>query len=250
VLRACDYFGAECHRDVAQARFLGFQGKVVGVWPVAGGIPRDSRRLHRAPGPSSRRKAITVKGQGGLFGRGDVAREALDLCGPRLRGYELCVHSAPAASHESWRRLAASLGATVTCATEIGGAGSRFGSHEQVLAMHGRSRASISLGISAALCTSGLEAAAMGSLPIRSTAGCSPELLSPETGALYVSAEDPEEVAAAVVRALDDPELVDRVAAANDRMAESYLDPRVIRARVIDGYERMLADRIGFAEAA
>jgi glycosyltransferase involved in cell wall biosynthesis len=250
VMRACDYFGAECHRDVAQARTFGFRGKVIGVWPVAGGVSLERWRRHRTSGPSSQRRAIAVKGQCGRFGRGQVAVEAIELCGRRLQDFELCIWGGEPTLNERWRRLSARLGTKLTLAGETDEADGRFASHELVLGMHGRSRASINLGISGGLCTSMLEAAAMGSLPIQSVEGCSPELLPAGTGAIYVSAEDPEEVAAAVISALNEPRLVDRIAAANESLVERHLNSAVIGARVIDAYERILGDRATSAEAA
>jgi hypothetical protein len=51
-----------------------------------------------------------------------------------------------------------------------------------------------------------------------------------------VPPEDPPEIAAAIMRAVTDDELVDSAVAANDRVAETRLSDSVVRPNVIAMY--------------
>ena len=117
--------------------------------------------------------------------------------------------------------------------------------HDDVLAMHGRARASISLAESDAICTSFLEAMVMGSFPIQSDTGCAQAWAEHGRTAMFVSPGDPEEVAAALRIALTDDELVDRAAEENALTAAARLDRETVLARAIEGYERVAADIAG-----
>ncbi|HEV2860186.1 MAG TPA: glycosyltransferase, partial [Pyrinomonadaceae bacterium] len=102
----------------------------------------------------------------------------------------------------------------------------------------GRARVSIGLSISDGLSTSALEALIMGAFPVQSDTSCLCELVRCGEGALMVPPEDPTEVAAAIVRAATDDELVDRAAEQNARVAAERLSEAVVRPQVVGMYER------------
>ncbi|HEV7772200.1 MAG TPA: glycosyltransferase [Conexibacter sp.] len=239
VLGACDWYGAECHRDVALARAFGFRGRVMGVWPVAGGIDVDQAAALRAPGPTSARRAIALKGVAGAIGCAEVALAAIERCRDLLDGWELCVYQANDAFTEQSAAIAETVG--MRC-TRLSGPAANESAHEDVLAMHGRARVSIGLNRTDALSTSFLEAVAMGAFPVQSRSSCGAELTPPGRGALFVRPSDVDEVAAALRRALVDDTLVDDGAALNERLAREHLDRRRTRARMVDAYERIAVD--------
>jgi glycosyltransferase involved in cell wall biosynthesis len=242
VVSGCDYYGAECHRDVALARAFGLRGKVIGVWPVAGGLDLDHARALRAPGPTSGRRTLAVKGAVNEVSRGHVAFEAVRRCGDLLRDWEVATY-----------QLDADLGVVVDeLADEFGfvhrrlsDAGANTSAHDELLRMHGRARVSLGLNVTDALSTSFLEALAMGSFPVQSSSSCGNELTPVGRGALFVPAEDPGAVASALRRALTDDELVDAATPINERVAAEHLDTTRTRARVLDAYERILVDHEG-----
>jgi glycosyltransferase involved in cell wall biosynthesis len=115
--------------------------------------------------------------------------------------------------------------------------------HEDLLAMHGRSRISIGLTTSDGISTSFLEALAMGSFPVQSNTGCAGDWALRGVSALFVRPDDQEELTAALRRALTDDKLIDQGVARNDRTVAVHLDRRVIAARLMDAYERIVASR-------
>jgi Glycosyl transferase 4-like len=238
ILGACDYYCAECHRDVALARGLGLRGTVVGVWPVAGGIDLEHAATLRAPGPTSARRAIAVKGAQSWVGQAQHAVTAIERNVDLLQGWEVCGYQV---HPDSERRLRALGEAADIRYTQLAGEHATA-PHDDVLAMHGRSRVSLGLNLSDGLSTSFQEAMTMGSFPVQSRGSCGREITPPGRGALFVSPTDPDAVTAALRRALTDDELVDEAAAINARAAALHLDDSVVRARIVDAYERIAQD--------
>lgn len=240
VLAGCDYYGAECHRDVALARAFGFRGRVVGVWPVGGGIDVGQMTSLRSAGPTSARRSLAVKGALGAVGRGDVALDAVEGCADLLAGWELCVYQLREDLEPRALAIAEAAGMSYT---RLSFADASQSTHDELLRMHGRARVSLGLNRSDALSTSFLEALAMGSFPVQSSSSCGNEIAAPGRGALFVPADDVEAVAHALRRALTDDDLVDAGAAVNAHAVAEQLDRRRTRARVLDAYERILDDR-------
>lgn len=240
IVQACDYYCAECHRDVALARAFGLRGRVIGVWPVAGGIDADRAEALKAPGPTSTRRSIAVKGVAGPVGLGHVAAAAVERCGELLTGWEICAYQAHDEVGDRLRAIAAAHGADYN---ELSDESAQRSSHDELLEMHGRSRTSLGLNRSDALSTSFLEALTMGSFPVQSSTSCGTEIAPQGRGALFVAPTDVEAVAAALRRALTDDALVDAAAPRNAVAAREHLDRAHTGARVIDAYERIVFDR-------
>lgn len=236
VMSACDYYCAECHRDVALARAFGLRGEVIGVWPVAGGVDLDQVKSLRAPGPTSARRAIAVKGGVSAVGQGKHAVTVVERCIDLLEGFEVCGYQMHPSTDERLSGLCSSGGMRYT---KLSSHSSRDSAHRELLAMHGRSRISLGLNRSDGLSTSFLEAMAMGSFPVQSSSSCGNELTLQGRGALFVPATDPDAVTLAMRRALTDDELVDDGARLNAKVTTQHLDQRQIRLRIIDSYERI-----------
>jgi hypothetical protein len=239
ILGACNYYSAECHRDVALARAFGFRGTVIGVWAVTGGIDIEHATPLRAAGPTSSRRAIAVKGAQSWVGQAQNAMTAIERCCDLLSGWEVCGHQM---HPDSELRLRALNDAGRIRYTHVSGEATRDSPHDTMLAMHGRARVSLALNLSDGLSNAFTEAMAMGAFPIHSHGSCGHEITPPGRGALFVSPSDPDEVTAALRRALTDDALVDEAAVINTRAVAEQLDRRVTRARVIDGYERIVGD--------
>lgn len=240
VMEGCDWFCAECHRDVALARAFGFRGQVVGVWPVAGGVDLAHAERLRAPGPPSQRRAIALKGAVSANGQGQRALEAIVRNADLLDGWELCGYQMNHLLAERAAEFAASAGMRYT---QLSGEDSRQSTHDELLAMHGRARVHVGLNRSDALSTSFLEAIAMGAFPVQSSSSCGGEITPPGRGALFVPALDVDAVAAAVRTALSDDALVDAADPVNARAVAEHLDRRRTRARIVDAYERIYLER-------
>ena len=235
----CDYYSAECHRDVALARAFGLRGKVVGLWPATGGIDMSHVEHLRVPGPTSARRTIAVKGMTGSFGQGHCAFQAIARCAHLLEGWEICTYYADPALARQYDELAGSHGVRHTSVSTM----DRPTSHDDHLAMHGRARVSIGFNRSDALSMSFVEAMAMGSFPVQSSSSCGREVAIPGRGALFVAPSDVDGLASALGRALTDDALVDSAAELNQAVCRTWFDVRKVRPQVLDAYERILDDK-------
>lgn len=233
LLGACDYYTCECSRDVELARTFGFHGEALPVWPIAGGIDVSRVQGFREPGPSSKRRVVALKGYTGWAGRGLVGVRAVELAAAVLRDYRVVTYLAA-----DDVRLAAGL---VTESTGVEFEHLPRSSHDEILRLHGRARTSIGLSIGDGISTSALEAMAAGSFPVQSHTSCLEEWVRDGETGLLVHPNDPQEVAAALRRAVTDDELVDRAAARNLETVQERLDASRIRPAVVETYERIAA---------
>ena len=235
VMSACDYYDAECHRDVELAKEFGFKGEVLPVLPNTGGFNLEQARQLRQPGPTSTRRLIALKGYQGWVYRALVGLRAIELCADVLKekGYRIAIYLASPETKIAAELLAKSSALPIDIIPRV--------PHEQMLRLHGQARVSIGLSISDALSTSALEAMVMGSFPIQSNTSCLGELVQDGQSGILVHPEDPEAVAAALRRAVTDDDLVDRAAEINARIAAEHLDRSVVRPQVVQMYERIAA---------
>ncbi len=239
VLSYCDYYGAECHRDIGLARAFGLRGRVIGVWPVPGGIDAAHTASLRTAGPTSARRTIAVKGSVSNIGQGEVAFAAIERCADLLHGWEVGGYLVATDLGGRYEALAARAGFRYT---ELSQSDGRHADHDQLLALHGRARTSLALNRSDAMSISFLEAIAMGSFPVQSSSSCGVEYVSQGRGALYVSATDVAAVSAALRRALTDDALVDAAAELNARIVGEHFDYDRIRTQIVNVYEGIVAD--------
>jgi glycosyltransferase involved in cell wall biosynthesis len=84
------------------------------------------------------------------------------------------------------------------------------------------------------------EAMVMGSLPIQSDTACADEWVEDGKSALLVNADDSDDVAAAIERALADDALVDTAAAINQETAVKRLDTRLIASEIQQAYSAVI----------
>jgi glycosyltransferase involved in cell wall biosynthesis len=93
------------------------------------------------------------------------------------------------------------------------------------------------LSISDAISTSLLESIVMGAFPIQSCTSCADEWISNGRSGLIVPPEDPDIIAQAILKALNDDVLVDEAAKINERVAFERLDQTKIKPQVIKMYQ-------------
>jgi len=234
VLSACDYYDCECHRDVAIGRAFGFKGEVLPVLPNTGGFDLNRMQLLRQIGPTSARRLILLKGYQGWAGRALVGLRAIALSADVLNGYCVAVYLAG----EDVRIAAALVNHTTGIPIEI----IPHSLHEDMLRLHGRARVSIGLSIGDAASTSMLEAMVMGSFPIQSNTSCADEWIVNGKSGFIVPPEDPEPIAAAIRRAVEDDALVNSAAELNAQTARERLNYLLIQPQVIAMYEKVAAN--------
>ena len=236
VLAHCDYLFADCQRDVLLAREYGFAGELLGIYPGGGGFDLAKMREMRQVGSVASRRVIAIKGySGGPFdGRALVVIEALRRCAPQLAGYETVVYSAAPEVRAAVAKLERDCGIGISIMPA-----SR---HAEILRLMGRSRIAIGLGLSDGTPNTMLESMIMGAFPIQSDTVSTREWITSGSNGLLVPPESPEDVAAAIRRALVDDTLVQQAAEINTRIADEKLGRDRIRDEVISLYERVAMD--------
>lgn len=242
VLGGCDYVVTDCERDIGLARQMGFRGEVLGTVPGGGGYHLDSIRRAMQPGPVSSRKTINIKGRHAVLqrehdhalgGRALVALDAVRRCARMLAGYEIVVHYASPAVQTEAMALARQTGLKISVLPNS--------PHEEILRLMGRSRIAIGLGVSDGTPQTMLEAMIAGAFPIQSDTVSTREWIGSDNG-LLVPPEDAEAVAAAIVRAIEDDQLVNRAAEVNAAIADERLERGKVREKVLGMYRRVMAD--------
>ncbi len=232
VLAECDYFTADCNRDLELARGYGFKGQAFPALPGAGGFDIELARSLRPPGLTSARRVIALKGYQHNCGRALDGLRAVELCADVLRGYRIVIYFP-----NSDVRIAAELMSQRTgLEIEI----FPNGSYEDSLRLHARARVSIGVSISDGLPLSTIEAALMGSFPVQTDTSCAGEWLRDGVGALLVPADDTQGIADAIRRAVTDDDLVDRAAEINFRYIAENLNLKDVQSQVVAMYETIL----------
>lgn len=232
ILSECSYYSCECERDVCLAMTFGFKGKVLPVFPNAGGYHLDDVFCLRKPGTASNRKIIMLKGYQNWHGRGMVGLRALERCADILQGYEVIMYSVS----DDVRFAAELFQDSTKIKTTIIPNGTP---HKEIMKLHGHARISIGLSISDGISTSLLESIVMGSFPIQSWTSCADEWIDDGKTGILVPPDDSDEIAKAIRRALADDDLVDEASIKNYKLAEEKLDSKIIKQKAIDIYNRV-----------
>jgi glycosyltransferase involved in cell wall biosynthesis len=232
LLRECNYYSCECNRDVRLARQLGFQGEVLPVAPNSGGLDLTRIRALRDAAPSSARRIIAVKGYHRHMHRAQVALRALALCADVLGDYKIRVFSPEP------REIIETQAEVISQDTGLDIELMPLVSHEEMLKLHGAARLSISLSLSDGICTSMLEAMAMGSFPIQSSTACADEWIEDGISGFLVPPEDPHAIATRIRQAILSDELVDAAAMRNEETIRRRADRAKVQELVVGGYYR------------
>jgi glycosyltransferase involved in cell wall biosynthesis len=232
ILANCDYYHCECQRDLELAKSLGLKGEALPVFPVTGGFDLQTMRGFRAPGKTSERRVIALKGVQNWAGRALVGLRAIELCADLLEGYSVSIYMANPDVKLASELVTQSVGIPFEIEPDDW-------RREDVLRMHGRARVSIGLSISDAISTSLLEAMAMASFPIQSNTGCGDEWINCGENGILVPPHSPEPVAEALRRALTDDALVDRAATTNAEILAQRIDVSVVKAKTLAMYRHI-----------
>ncbi|MDQ2855164.1 MAG: glycosyltransferase [Acidobacteriota bacterium] len=233
LLSDCDYYIADCARDLPLARQFGFKGEELGVFTTAGGYDLKRMRPFRQPGPTSSRKVIALKGHQTVRGANALAAlKALETCRDIMSGFELRVFSASDEIRAALRKVSEIPGLRVTevrprC------------THEEILDLMGSARIAIGISTSDGTPNAMLEAMVLGAFPIQSDTISTAEWIEDGVNGILVSATDSQSIADALRRALSDDELVDRAAKINNDLVEERLDLVKIKPQVIELYRKV-----------
>lgn len=236
VMQNCDYYSCECFRDIELAIKNGFKGKLLPVYPNAGGFDLNEVKKQRDQSAKpSQRKLILLKGYQGWAGRALVGFRALERCAAALNGFDIYIYS-------NTKSLDIQIAAAVfTHATHIPVNLVPTGtSHDQIMELQSKARISIGLSISDGISTSLLEAMAMGSFPIQSYTACANEWITDSETGFIVPPEDPDIIELAIRKALTDDNLVDSAAEANYLTIARKADYKTLQQMTIDTYSKIL----------
>jgi glycosyltransferase involved in cell wall biosynthesis len=194
LLKRADRYSAECNRDVALAKQYGFSGKVLPVFPNAGGF--TGAQLANPMQPSGQRNTILIKGYEGWVGRASVAIEALDLLKTELSSYRIVFYSCNAKTIRLLRRAKRRTNLNI----EWHAKGKL--PHAKMLELFSTARLYVGLSLSDGISTSLLEAMAMGAFPIQTSTACVDDWFTSGQTGISVELINPVEVAAAITDAL------------------------------------------------
>lgn len=232
VLSACDYFIADCARDIQLAKEFGLRGEVLGVVPANGGFDLTGMCQLGSGISVSSREVIAVKGyQDETWGgRALNALEALRLSAAQLRGFEIVIFSATSEVKQRADELAKEAGLHISVLPPS--------PNDEIIKLMGRARIAIGVGLTDGSPISLLEAMIMGAFPIQADTVSTGEWIRNGENGFLVPAEDPASIAQAIQRALIDDELVERAAELNKCIADQRLDQRTLRPQIIDMYKK------------
>ncbi|HJU93403.1 MAG TPA: glycosyltransferase family 4 protein [Pyrinomonadaceae bacterium] len=232
VLSSCDYFIADCERDVRLAKDFGLRGEVLGVIPANGGFELARMRQLGAGTPVSSRKVIAVKGyQDETWGgRALNALEAVRLNASQLPGFEIVIFSATREVKSRAEALAREAGLDINVLPPS--------PNDEIIKLMGRSRIAIGVGLTDGSPVSLLEAMIMGAFPIQADTVSTGEWIRDGENGFLVPAEEPASIAKAIQRALIDDDLVERAAKLNKVIADQRLDHQILGAQIIDMYKK------------
>lgn len=236
VLAACDYYIADCRRDVKLAMELGFKGELLGVFPATGGFDIERMQRLRASGSVSSRRVIALKGthDDHWAGRALVALQALHQCADSLAGYEVVIYRADQNVRHAAEDVSRITGLRITILP--------YCPHDEVLKLLGRARIAIGVSVTDGTPVSMLEAMIMSAFPIQSDTISTAEWISDGENGLLVPPENPQMIAAAIRRAVSDDALIDKAAEINGRLVAERLDYSVIQPQVIALYKKVAAE--------
>jgi glycosyltransferase involved in cell wall biosynthesis len=238
VMSAADYVLADTHRDIALSRRLGFNGRFLPVMVTGGGFDPDAAALNRSRTPPSRRRAIAARLQADLAYRPRTVLAALERCADLLADYELQAYFLSHQLHAEAERICELTGMRL----RIISTPTRYAPHDEILAMHSRSRVSIAAAVADGTSLGSIEAGLMGSLPVHSYQSAVGEWLQDGRTALLFDGDDAADLADALSRALTDDALVDGAADENADLV-TQLDRRREAPRLAAAYARVLADQ-------
>ena len=168
ILKQSDFYSAECRRDYALAKELGFAGIELPLMPNAGGFKIEANESQKVP--LEKRKSIYVKGYGGKFGLGGIALEVIAKILNNFDEVDAIVVSLTSDLEKQAKELSKKYRNRIKfyrIASPI--------SQEDVLSILGNSIICIGASRSDGISTTFLEALISGAIPIQTNTSCASE---------------------------------------------------------------------------
>jgi len=197
-----DAFSAECVRDTALAKEIGFDGIFMETMPNSGGIEIDEAAIAAEVAELAARKTIAIKGYQNVWGQALVALKAIESLAPQLAGLQIEMFSCNSKTIREARRLSKSTGLGIVTHKK------HTLSHSEVLAIMRKSIAYIGLSKSDGISTSMIEAMSQGAIPIQSDTSCANEWIRSGQDGFLVGFDDWQAVANGLGQILNNPSFV------------------------------------------
>jgi glycosyltransferase involved in cell wall biosynthesis len=225
VLSKIDYMFADCKRDIAIAKELGFQGEALGVFPTGGGYKINAYIANAKP--LSERNVILVKGYSQRFGRALNIIKVLVKIKTDLSDYKIVVFGADDEFYRGYKSVEGTDFIEVRSAMK----------HQEVLQLMGESIIYIGNSVSDGMPNTLLEAIIMGAFPIQSNpGGASAEIIEKgKNGFLIEDCEDIEGISILVKTALGDQKLLQSAMLYIEKLRPT-LDCDFIKKQVLEKY--------------
>jgi glycosyltransferase involved in cell wall biosynthesis len=236
-LRASDQLFDDNPQGVDFARAIGVRDAQIaplGIVPGAGGIDLDAIGGLARMSPSDRRTIIWPKAYETPWNKSLPVIEALKIAWDRIGQFDVEILAVGPETRAWLRALPEPMREHFHVRDRL--------PREEVLALMSHSRVMLAPSLIDGLPNVLLEAMATGALPLVSPLAGIRSVAEDERHALFARNLYPEEIAAAIVRAMTDDDLVERVAAANHERVAEVADRAEIRRRITE-YYRGLASR-------
>jgi glycosyltransferase involved in cell wall biosynthesis len=233
VLRACDQLLSDNIVNYRIARDLGVredQLARIGTVPGTGGVEIDDNWSTR---PSIRRSIVWPKAFESPWSKSLPVVEALKICWERIQPCQIeMLATCPETLMHFWT-LPEGLRQNVRVRERI--------PREEAVELIKAARVVLAPSLVDGVPNVMYEAMAAGAVPIVSPLESITPVVAPEGNVLFARNLYPEEIAAALERAMADDTLVDSMAAKNLELVKRIADREVIRPRVIDFYRGLAA---------
>jgi hypothetical protein len=228
VLSLADYYSAECNRDYALARELGFSGVELPCIPNAGGFIVDKYR-NGAIQPSQRYQ-VSIKGYGGEFGRADIPILLIPHLLIEFPNINFFIYSATKDIVRMVNRLPKNLKKRI----RVSSVRNRL-PHESLINELLNSRVYIGCSKSDGISTSFMEALITGAYPIQTNTSCASDWIARGAVGSIIPVSEIE-MYNSIRQALHDNVLVNSAAELNLQVARNYLDYELIKKSALVFY--------------
>ena len=233
VLNQCDYFLADTAQNYSFALDLGLAPEKLsptGPVPGSGGI--DPGMFRDALLPSKKvRLILWPKAYNCIQSDGLVVVEALRRALPRVGRFRLLATAAMPDVEYWFREYLGSYGDQVSIVERI--------PREELLKVFSSARVMLAPSLSEGIPNSMFEAMASNTVPILSPLDTLTPLFKDNVNTIYAHNLDPDSIAEAIVKAMTDDELVDRIAVTNMSLLPSLAGRDQVRERVTGLYRQV-----------
>ncbi len=236
-LRRCEYLISECDRDISLAKKLGFTGKVLPIFPAAGGIEINTLNLYRSDIPASKRKIILLKGRdhlgpgGDPIGRANLAIKAFAKLAHELVDYEIVIFQATPKLKKDALALKEKYHLNLRILA--------YGSYDSLLRVMGKAKLFIGLTSMDGLPLSLVEAMSLGAVPIYTHHPSLDSWIKNKINALLLKRNRVSTLVKTLKLVLKDNNLIEQISQNNLLLVKQRLTREVTKNKAIDIYRKI-----------